>query len=114
MATTANRANYQTWGDGLKQTWNDTNQGEIAMSIKIVAIAAALALSVGSAAFAGEENTATPGGFRELGPGGAVTQGINPAYHSAAATKCARQYKSYDPSTMTFVGKDGQRHPCPG
>jgi len=84
------------------------------MSMKIVAaLAVAVALGVGPAAFAAED-TGQPSGFRELGPGGAVTQGINPAYHSAAAAKCAKQYKSYDPSTMTFVGKDGQRHPCPG
>jgi len=32
--------------------------------------------------------------------------------NSAAA--CKKTYpKSYDPSTMTFVGKDGKRHPCP-
>ncbi len=26
---------------------------------------------------------------------------------------CARRYRSYDPATGTFVGKDGRRHPCP-
>ena len=83
------------------------------MLTKTIAFAAALALGAASIAFAAE-NTDQGGGFRELGPGGAVTQGINPAYHSAAATKCAKLYKTYDPSTMTFVGKDGQRHPCPG
>jgi hypothetical protein len=79
----------------------------------MIAFTTAAALVAASAAWAAE-NTDPNGGFRELGPGGAVTQGINPAYHSAAAAKCAKQYKSYDPSTMTFVGKDGQRHPCPG
>jgi hypothetical protein len=29
-----------------------------------------------------------------LGPGGALKQGINPAYHVPAADKCAKQYKS--------------------
>ena len=26
---------------------------------------------------------------------------------------CAQKYRSYDPSTGTFLGKDGARHPCP-
>jgi hypothetical protein len=30
-----------------------------------------------------------------------------------AAAYCAQRYKSYDPSTGTFLGYDGARHPCP-
>jgi hypothetical protein len=26
---------------------------------------------------------------------------------------CAQRYRSYDPNTGTFLGNDGQRHPCP-
>lgn len=26
---------------------------------------------------------------------------------------CASRYRSYDPSTRTFLGYDGVRHPCP-
>lgn len=26
---------------------------------------------------------------------------------------CAQRYRSYDPGTGTFLGFDGQRHPCP-
>ncbi|NYG42852.1 hypothetical protein GGD67_000281 [Bradyrhizobium sp. IAR9] len=26
---------------------------------------------------------------------------------------CARRYKSYDPASGTYLGYDGQRHPCP-
>ena len=26
---------------------------------------------------------------------------------------CAQRYRSYDPATGTFLGYDGQRHPCP-
>jgi len=37
--------------------------------------------------------------------GGAVGGG-DPGY-------CAQRYKSYDPGTGTFLGYDGQRHPCP-
>jgi hypothetical protein len=40
-------------------------------------------------------------------PGGpVVAQGGNPAY-------CQQRYRSYDPSSGTFLGRDGQRHPCP-
>jgi hypothetical protein len=78
-----------------------------------IALAMALSLGVASVALAANENE-NPGGYRELGPGGAATSGINPTFHKAAAEKCAREYKSYDPSDMTFLGKDGQRHPCPG
>jgi hypothetical protein len=30
-----------------------------------------------------------------------------------ATAYCAQRYKSYDPSTGTFLGYDGARHPCP-
>jgi hypothetical protein len=45
------------------------------------------------------------------GPGYAV-----PAYAPPpgdALTYCMQRYRSYDPNTGTFLGKDGQRHPCP-
>lgn len=31
----------------------------------------------------------------------------------AAGAYCARRYRSYSASTGTFLGRDGQRHPCP-
>ena len=78
-----------------------------------LALATALALGIASVALAANENDSQPGGYRELGPGGAATQGVNPAFHKAAAAKCAK-LKSYDASDMTFLGKDDKRHPCPG
>jgi hypothetical protein len=36
-----------------------------------------------------------------------------PGYGGSAAAYCAHRYKSYDPSTGTFLGYDGARHPCP-
>ena len=41
-----------------------------------------------------------------------------PAYGAAAPvggdpSYCAQRYHSYDPATGTFLGYDGQRHPCP-
>jgi hypothetical protein len=26
---------------------------------------------------------------------------------------CSQRYKSYDPASGTYLGYDGQRHPCP-
>lgn len=30
-----------------------------------------------------------------------------------AEAYCMQRYRSYDPNTGTFLGKDGRRHPCP-
>jgi hypothetical protein len=30
-----------------------------------------------------------------------------------AASSCAQRYRSYDPASGTYLGYDGQRHPCP-
>jgi len=39
------------------------------------------------------------------------------AYTSGPATVdsgyCIQRYKSYDPGSGTYLGYDGQRHPCP-
>lgn len=35
-----------------------------------------------------------------------------PPYDPAIAY-CMRRYRSYDPITMTYLGYDGFRHPCP-
>jgi hypothetical protein len=29
------------------------------------------------------------------------------------ASYCAQRYRSYDPASGTYLGRDGQRHPCP-
>jgi hypothetical protein len=31
----------------------------------------------------------------------------------SAGAACARRFRSYDASTGTYLGYDGQRHPCP-
>lgn len=41
-----------------------------------------------------------PGYYEGPGPGDAVAH-------------CIRRYRSYDPRSRTFLGKDGYRHPCP-
>ena len=35
-----------------------------------------------------------------------------PVYSDAVAY-CMRQFRSYDPYSMTYLGYDGRRHPCP-
>lgn len=45
-----------------------------------------------------------------------------PQYNSAGAvtsapgnetSNCAARFHSFDPATGTYLGRDGQRHPCP-
>jgi hypothetical protein len=77
-----------------------------------IALATALALGIASVALAANDND-QKGGARTFGaPGQGATQGVNSAYHAAAAKACAKKYKSYDPSDMTYLGKDGKRHAC--
>src|ERR1700724_1836742 len=38
--------------------------------------------------------------------GSVVSSGADPSY-------CAQRYKSYDPMSGTYLGRDGLRHPCP-
>jgi hypothetical protein len=45
-----------------------------------IALATVLAVATTGAALASNENEIT-GGYRELGPGGVVTDGVNPVYH---------------------------------
>jgi hypothetical protein len=46
------------------------------------------------------------------GPGpGAAAYGGAPG--GDAVAYCSRKYRSYDPSSGTFLGNDGARHPCP-
>ena len=76
-----------------------------------IAFATALILGTASAALAAEPNDT--GGARTFGaPGQGATQGVNSAFHPKAAAACAKKYKSYDPSDMTYLGADGKRHSC--
>ncbi|HLH98009.1 MAG TPA: hypothetical protein VKW08_23120 [Xanthobacteraceae bacterium] len=51
------------------------------MMTKVV-LAAALSISAASFAVAAPD-TDPKGGYRELGPGGVVTDGVNPVYHQS-------------------------------
>jgi len=45
---------------------------------------------------------------------GGSTAGANPAYYlgSPVNTACTDRFKTYDPATGTYLGRDGRRHPC--
>ena len=50
-----------------------------------IALATALTIGTACAALAANENDET-GGYRLLGPGGVVTQGVNPVFHRSLRT----------------------------
>lgn len=43
--------------------------------------------------------------------GGAIAN--SQARANDAAAYCAQRYRSYDPASGTYLGYDGNRHPCP-
>ena len=83
----------------------------------MITLSAALILGTACAALAAPE-TDQKGGFRELGPGGVVKQGVNPVYHRSMhkaggnAAACKKYFSTYEPATGTYVGADSQRHQC--
>jgi hypothetical protein len=58
------------------------------------------------AAYAGPPSGAPP-------PGYAPGAGDDAGGPADPAAYCAQRYRSYDPNSGTFLGNDGQRHPCP-
>lgn len=50
-----------------------------------------------------------------LAAGAAIGSAIANSRAQAAENDayCAQRHKSYDPSSGTYLGYDGQRHPCP-
>jgi hypothetical protein len=42
-----------------------------------------------------------------------ATVAVVPGVAGADAGYCAQRYRSYDPASGTYLGFDGQRHPCP-
>jgi hypothetical protein len=56
-----------------------------------IALAAALTLGTAFAALAANEND-TSGGYRELGPGGVVTDGVNPVFHRSLRAGAGNAY----------------------
>jgi hypothetical protein len=52
-------------------------------------------------------------GYYDEGTAVAVVPGAVAVAPGADATWCAQTYRSYDPASGTYLGYDGQRHPCP-
>ena len=55
-------------------------------------------------------------GYREPSYGGGSYGGgagvVGGAGHDGRSA-CASRYRSYDPASGTYMGRDGRRHPCP-
>jgi hypothetical protein len=65
-------------------------------------------LNGGALTPAGRMGLELPSGAAPVfGPGG-----FYKAPGNAAASSCARRYRSYDPGSGTFLGYDGRRHSC--
>ena len=79
-----------------------------------IALVAALTLGAASVAMAAPETDPT-GGYRELGPGGIVTDGVNPVYHRSLRGKTSRGYAGeaygFAPGAPACVAT--KKHPCP-
>jgi hypothetical protein len=73
------------------------------MLTKIV-LATALTIGAAGVALASNENEIT-GGYRELGPGGFVTDGVNPVFHPSlraqGAKATATKAYGYAPDSVT-------------
>jgi hypothetical protein len=68
-----------------------------------IALATALTIGAASVALASNEND-TPGGYRELGPGGVVTDGVNPVFHRSLRAHARNAYgyaPGYTPNHTT-------------
>jgi hypothetical protein len=64
---------------------------------------------VAGAAVAGD---IVKGAGEVVGAAGSVVAGP-PYYAQADESYCVSRFKSYDPASGTYLGYDGQRHPCP-
>jgi hypothetical protein len=57
-----------------------------------IALAAALAIGTASAALASSADDGDIGGYRLLGPGGVVTDGVNPVFHRSLRAGASKAY----------------------
>jgi hypothetical protein len=78
---------------------NQRSYGELKMLTKI-ALATALAIGTAGAALASNENDGDTGGYRLLGPGGVVTDGVNPVFHRSLRAGASKAY-GYAPGVDT-------------
>jgi hypothetical protein len=45
--------------------------------------------------------------------GGAIAAGAAEQQRQEAINYCLQRYRSYDPNSQTYLGRDGMRYPCP-
>jgi hypothetical protein len=45
--------------------------------------------------------------------GGAIAASAAEQQRRDAINYCLQRYRSFDPNSMTYLGHDGYRHPCP-
>jgi hypothetical protein len=64
-----------------------------------IALATVLAIGAASVALAANEND-VPGGYRELGPGGVVTDGVNPVFHPSLRAHGGANAYGYVPAPV--------------
>ena len=65
-----------------------------------IALATALAIGTAGAALASNETDGETGGYRLLGPGGVVTDGVNPVYHRSLRAHAGNAY-GYAPGSVS-------------
>jgi hypothetical protein len=77
-------------------------------------------LGIAGAILGGAVIASQPYGYRGYGPGYAYGPGYDPGYVSSSPSidggeiaYCQQRFRSYDPSSGTYLGYDGLRHPCP-
>ena len=72
------------------------------MLTKTKILATALTVGTAGAALASNENDGgnETGGYRELGPGGVITDGVNPAYHRSLRARPSNTY-AYVPGSAS-------------
>jgi hypothetical protein len=78
-----------------------------------IALVTALTLGAASVVMAAPD-TDPKGGYRELGPGGVVTDGVNPAYHPSMRHESrgyAGEAYGFAPTPAACVRT--KKHPCP-
>jgi BA14K-like protein len=104
------------------------------MGLKLLFAVAGLSMAIATPVFA-QAAIQEPGAYAFYHPNGDVLEANRPwprqpsgssmafapggaanayAYMGAGANaSCQQRYRSYDPASGTFLGFDGQRHPCP-
>jgi hypothetical protein len=80
-----------------------------------IALVTALTLGAASVVMAAPEDSDLKGGYRELGPGGVVTDGVNPAYHRSLRGKSSQGYagEAYGFAPVAPACVATKKHPCP-